>query len=309
MALLFKSDVDRAEPWSEALKKHAPELEVRIWPDAGEAEEIDYALVWKPPRGLMASYPNLKAIFSLGAGIDHLASDPELPAGVPVVRMVEPGLTTGMTEYVVMSVLMHHRRMPDYAMAQQDRIWALLDVPLAAGRGVGVMGLGVLGSDAAETLAGLGFDVAGWSRSAKEVPGVMSFHGTEQLQAFLARSEILVCMLPSTAETQGLLNSKALGMLPRGAVLINAARGDLLVEDDLLKALASGQITGASLDVFSYEPLVPDHPFWEHPRIVITPHCASITVPDSGARAVAENIRRLEASEPMEHVIDFAKGY
>ncbi len=309
MALVFKSDVDRAELWSEALKNLAPELEMRTWPDTGDAEEIDYALVWKPPRGLMASYPNLKAIFSLGAGIDHLASDPELPAGVPVVRMVEPGLCAGMTEYVVMSVLMHHRRMLDYAAAQRDKIWAMLDVPLAPGRRVGIMGLGVLGADAAETLAGLGFDVAGWSRAAKDVPGVTSFHGPDALQPFLARSEILICLLPSTVETQGILNSKTLGMLPRGAVLINSARGDLLVEDDLLKVLASGQIVGASLDVFSYEPLVPDHPFWEHPRIVITPHCAAVTEPDSGARTVVENIRRLEAGEPMLHQVDFAKGY
>ncbi|MDH3472381.1 MAG: glyoxylate/hydroxypyruvate reductase A [Rhodospirillales bacterium] len=309
MALLFKSDVDRADAWSEALNKYSPELEVRVWPEEGAAEEIDYALVWKPPRGLLAGFPNLKAIFSLGAGIDHLASDPELPAGVPVVRMVEPGLTAGMTEYVAMSVLLHHRRMLDYAAAQRDKMWAVLETPLAGSRRVGIMGLGVLGTDAAETLAGLGFDVAGWSRSPKQVPGVESFHGAEGLQPFLARSEILVCLLPLTPETRGILDSKTMAMLPEGAVLINAARGEMLVEDDLLRALGSGQIAGASLDVFNYEPPVPDHPFWEHPRIVMTPHCASITVPDTGARMVAENIRRLESGQSLEHVVDLAKGY
>jgi glyoxylate/hydroxypyruvate reductase A len=151
--------------------------------------------------------------------------------------------------------------------------------------------------------------VAGWSRSPKQVPGVEIFHGAEGLEPFLARSEILACLLPLTPETQGILNSKTMAMLPEGAVLINAARGELLVEDDLLRALGSGQITAASLDVFNYEPPVPDHPFWEHPRIVMTPHCASITVPETGARMVAENIRRLESGQPLEHVVDMAKGY
>jgi len=309
MALLFKSEVDRADLWAEALRECAPELEVRVWPEAGEPSEIEYALVWKPPRGLLKSYPNLKLIFSLGAGIDHLTSDPELPEGVPVLRMVEPGLTAGMTEYVVMSVLMHHRRMVDYAGMQRDKVWEMLPTPLAADRKVGVMGLGVLGADAAEALAGLGFDVAGWSRSPKSVPGVAAFHGAEQLGPFLARSEILVCLLPLTAETLGILNARTLALLPRAAALINVGRGELLVEDDLLPALDAGQVAGATLDVFSSEPLAPEHPFWTHPRVVMTPHCASITMPDSGARAVVENIRRLEAGEPLLHVADIARGY
>ncbi len=309
MALLFQSDVDRADSWSDALKSHRPGLEVRVWPEAGDPAEIDYALVWKPPRGLLASFPNLKVIFSLGAGIDHLASDPELPDDVPTVRMVESGLTAGMTEYVVMSVMFHHRRMLDYAAAQRDKIWAVLDVPLAAKRRVGVMGLGVLGADAAETLAGLGFDVAGWSRSPKSVPGVIAFHGPEQLEPFLKRSEILVCLLPLTAETKGIVNRETLETLPRRAAVINAARGGLVDEKDLLQALETGRVTGATLDVFENEPLEPEHPFWSHPRVVVTPHVASLTVPDTGAQSVAENIRRFEAGEPRQNVVDFARGY
>jgi glyoxylate/hydroxypyruvate reductase A len=309
MALLFKSEIDRADLWAEALGKCDPELEVRVWPESGDPAEIEYALVWKPPQGLLKGFPNLKLIFSLGAGIDHLTSDTELPDGVPVLRMVEPGLTAGMTEYVVMSVLMHHRRMVDYAGMQREKIWAILPTPLAADRKVGVMGLGVLGADAAEALAGLGFDVAGWSRSPKSIPGVTGFHGADQLEAFLARSEILVCLLPLTKETFGILNARTLAMLPRGAALINVGRGDLLNENDLLPALDSGQIAGATLDVFAFEPLMPEHPFWTHPRVIMTPHCASLTVPDSGAQAVVENIRRLKAGEPLLDVANVGRGY
>jgi glyoxylate/hydroxypyruvate reductase A len=309
MALLFKSELDRADLWAEALRRCDPALEVRVWPELGAPAEIDYALVWKPPPGLLASLPKLKLIFSLGAGIDHLTSDPVLPPGVPVLRMVEPGLTGGMTEYVVMSVLMHHRRMVDYAGLQRDKVWEILPTPLAAERPVGIMGLGVLGAEAAAALTGLGFDVAGWSRTAKSIAGVESFHGTEQLEGFLARSEILVCLLPLTGETRGILNARTFAQLPRGAAVINVGRGDLLAEDDLLRALDGGQIGAATLDVFAAEPLAPDHPFWSHPRVVVTPHIASLTVPDSGARAVIENIRRLEAGAPLRNVADLGRGY
>ena len=309
MALLFKSEEDRADLWADALRRCDPELDVRVWPEVGAPAEIDYALVWKPPPGLLASLPALKLIFSLGAGIDHLTSDPELPAGVPVLRMVEPGLTGGMTEYVVMSVLMHHRRMVDYAGLQRDKVWQVLPTPLAAQRRVGIMGLGVLGADAAAALTALGFEVAGWSRTPKEIDGVQSFHGTEQLGAFLARTEILVCLVPLTDETRGILNARTFARLPRGAAVINVGRGELLAEDDLLQALDGGQVGAATLDVFAAEPLDPAHRFWSHPRVVVTPHIASLTVPDSGARAVIENIRRHEAGAPLLNVADLGRGY
>lgn len=309
MALLFKSELDRADLWADALRRSDPALEVRVWPEVGAPAEIDYALVWKPPPRLLASLPELKLIFSLGAGIDHLTSDPELPRGVPVLRMVEPGLTGGMTEYVVMSVLMHHRRMVDYAGLQRDKVWEVLPAPLAAERRVGIMGLGVLGAEAAAALTALGFDVAGWSRTPKTIARVESFHGTEQLEAFLARSEILVCLVPLTDETRGILNAQTFDQLPRGAAVVNVGRGELLAEDDLLQALDDGQIGTATLDVFAAEPLDPAHPFWSHPRVVVTPHIASLTVPDSGARAVIENIRRHEAGAPLLNVADLGRGY
>lgn len=309
MALVFHSNSDSAEAWLAALGKHLPDLEVRVWPEAGDRAGIDYALVAHPPRGMLKSFPNLKAIFSLWAGIDHFSSDPELPAGIPIVRMVEPGLTRGMTEYVLLNVLFHHRRMLEYLAQEKEKVWKPLDTPLAAERKVGVMGLGALGTDAARVLAALGFDVAGWSRNQKSVPDVTTFHGAEGLEPFLQHCEILVCLLPLTSETRGILNRRTLGLLPEGAAVINAARGELLVDDDLFHAFGTGRVAGASLDVFGYEPLVPEHPFWEHPKILVTPHCAAVTRPDTGAQAVAENIRRLEGGGQLAHVVDLDRGY
>ena len=308
MALLFKGDIDRGGDWQAALTRHAPDIEIRTWPDTGAVAEIDYALVWKPPRGFLASLPNLKAIFSIGAGIDHLASDPDLP-DIPVVRMVEPGLTTGMTEFVVMSVLYHHRFMLDYRAQQRARAWHEISQVAPDRRRVGIMGLGVLGCDALERLKLFGFDLAGWSRSRKSIPGVSCFGGPEQLSAFLRRSDIVICLLPLTAETRGILNAETLALLPRGAAVINVARGGHVVEADLLAALDSGQVGGATLDVFEDEPLAEDSRFWDHPRVVVTPHIASMTIPDSAAAAVVHQIRRLQQGLPLEHVVDFGRGY
>lgn len=309
MALLFKSDADRAELWVPAIRARLPEMEVRVWPDLGDPDEIEYTLIWKPPAGLLAGFKNLKAIFSLGAGIDHLASDPKLPPQVPVVRMVERGLTSGMTEYVVMQTLFHHRRMLDYRDQQASETWKILPFVPAWKRRVGIMGLGVLGSDAAEKLAALRLDVAGWSRSPKALDGIDCYHGSEGLEDFLARTEILVCLVPLTEETRGILNAETFAKLPAGACIINAGRGGHLVEEDLLAALESGHIDSASLDVFHDEPLPAGHPFWQHPRVVVTPHVASITVPETAIESLAANVERMEAGLPLENVVDFKRGY
>ncbi|WP_282605880.1 glyoxylate/hydroxypyruvate reductase A [Pelagibius sp. Alg239-R121] len=309
MALLFKSDVDRAEVWQDAIATLLPELEFRNWPEVGDPAEIEYALVWHPPRGELAKLPNLKAIFSLGAGIDHLASDPDLPKDVPVVRMVDQSLTLGMTEFVVMSVLRHHRRIHDYELQQRQKTWEQHVTPLAWQRKVGILGLGVLGSDAADKLNYLGFDVAGWSRSEKNVPGVTSFSGEEGLRPFLERSEILVCLLPLTENTKGILNAETLALLPRGAYLVNAGRGQHMVPGDVLAALNSGQLAAATLDVFPEEPLPQDSPFWDHPKVLVTPHGASITSPITAAEALAESIKCLREGQPLQNVVDFDRGY
>ena len=309
MTLLIKTDIDRGNAWAEALAANFPELKTVNWPFDGDPAEIDYALVWQPPKGELKRYPNLKAIFSVGAGIDHLASDPDLPRGIPVVRMVEPGLTAGMSEYVVLAVLNHHRFMLDYAAQRRAKLWEEIPQVPAEARQVGVLGLGVLGRDALEKLKPFGFRLAGWSRTPKSITGVTCFHGSGGLEEFLAETDILVCLLPLTAETTGILNAGTFAKLPAGAAVINVGRGGQLVERDLLAALDSGQIGGATLDVFQKEPLPEDHPFWEHPRVFMTPHVASMTVPQTAVRAIVANIQRLEAGESLQHVVDLKRGY
>ena len=309
VTLLFKSDNDRPEAWVPALRQAMPELDIRVWPEVGNPEDITYALLWQPPDGVLGRCRNLKAILSLGAGVDHLMGDPELPDHLPIVRMVDPSLTDGMSEYVLFHTLRYHRDVPYYEACQRERKWHMLTPVMPQERRVGILGLGVLGADAARKLAALSFDVAGWSRSPKQVEDVASFHGTDGLAAFLARSEILVCLLPLTPDTAGILNAELFAGLPEGACLINPARGGHLVDDDLLAALDSGRIAGATLDVFHTEPLPTDHPFWDHPKVTITPHVASVTNPKTAAEQVAANIRRAEAGEPLPNLVDRTAGY
>ncbi len=310
LKLLFISTEDRADPWRKALREELPDLEFRLWPDeVGAREEIDYALAWKPPAGELRKYPNLKAILSLGAGIDHLAADPELPISVPVSRLVDRSLTAGMTEYVLYWVIHYHRNMGRYAKMMSEGIWEHIPQHDPRLRRVGVLGLGQLGGDAATKLTLLNYDVAGWSKSKKEMPGVQSFFGMDMLPDFLARSDILVCLLPITSMTKGIINSKNLAMLPKGAVLINCARGAHVIDKDLIKALNSGQLSGATLDVFHAEPLPHDHPYWVHPKIKLTPHMASLTVPQSAAAYIAENIRRVERGIPPLNTVNVQAGY
>jgi glyoxylate/hydroxypyruvate reductase len=309
MALLFKSETDRASLWREAFAKLAPDLEFREWPEVGDPAEIEFALVWHPIKGDLKRYPNLKAIFSLGAGIEHIFSDPELPKHIPVVRMVDHGLTKGMTEYVLLHVLRFHRRTPELEAQKEAGVWNYIDYPPAWERRVGVMGLGVLGGDAARTIAAFEFDTAGWSRRPKQIAGVECFHGEEGFGRFLQRTEILVNLLPLTDATQDILNARTFAQLPRGACLINAARGRHLVEEDLIPALDSGQLAGAALDVFREEPLPAGHPFWKHPKIWVSPHVASVTQPSTAAKGVLDGIARLRAGLPLENVVDWAEGY
>jgi glyoxylate/hydroxypyruvate reductase A len=309
MALLFRSSVDSEARWKPQLARLMPELAVRIWPEIGDPAEIDYALVWRPEPGLLASLPNLKLILSLGAGVDHLLCDPYLPRSVPIVRLVDPYMTDAMSEYVILQVLRLHRQDLTYRAQQEKEIWVELDQKNAVERTVGILGSGELGQDAARKLIGLGFDVALWGRHEKTVAGVRSYAGNAELPALLARSEILVCLLPLTPTTEGILNARMFAMLPRGAALINAARGGHLVEEDLLAALAAGQLSGAVLDVFRDEPLPAGHPFWHHPRIVVTPHVAAATHPPTAAPIILDNIRRFEEGRPLLHQVDRARGY
>jgi glyoxylate/hydroxypyruvate reductase len=308
MAILFLSPSDDPAEWLPELQRQLPDREVRVWPDIGDPDDIDYALIWRPPAGVLKRLPNLKVMLSLGAGVDGVLNDPELP-DLPLVRMVEPGLTEGMTEFVVLQVLHWHRQMEAYRVQQRDRVWRQLPQKLARERRVGFLGLGVLGADAARVLKELRFDVAGWSRSTRDLAGITCFHGASGLSAFLARTEILVCLLPLTDETTAILNWETLAALPKGACVVNVARGGHVDEAEMLAALDSGHIAGASLDVFTEEPLPPDHPFWTHEKVIVTPHVAAVTHARTSVVHIAEQIRRYEAGLPLENLVDRRRGY
>src|SRR5262245_316328 len=300
--------------WEQRFRALAPRHDIRVWPDrVGDPADIHYACVWNPPPGLLAGFPNLKAIFSLGAGADELVADPKLP-DVPVVRIVDPDLTMRMTEYVVLHVLMHHRRQRLYDAQQRERMWRDHDQPAANEVAVGIMGLGVLGSTAASALQRLGFNVAGWSRTPKSIAGIECYSGAAGLEPFLRRTEILVCLLPATPATRGIINRdlmrklKADGAL-RGAFLINAGRGALQVDGDIIAALDDGTLSGATLDVFATEPLPAASAFWAHPKVTITPHNAAQSAPQTLVINVLRQIDRLEQGAPLENVVDRRIGY
>jgi glyoxylate/hydroxypyruvate reductase len=315
MALLFLLSSWSRDEWTQAMRRQGPDIDIRIWPDEmGNIEDITYALAWLPPPHVLESLPNLKMIFSLGAGVDAILKDPTLPEGVPIARVAEPDLTMRMTEYVVMQVLMHHRQQRRFEENQRNRIWDCFPTHSASALAVGIMGLGVLGSDAAQKLASLGFKVAGWSRSRKTIPGIECFAGPEEFDSFLKRTDILVCLLPHTPETTGLINGEVIAKLSRkgpfGApILINAGRGKQQVESDILAALDSGALYAATLDVFETEPLPQDSPFWSHPKVTLTPHAAADSDPDTITAYVLRQIRRHQAGLPVENIIDRKRGY
>jgi glyoxylate/hydroxypyruvate reductase len=309
MAILFKSTAASVTRWRPFLTQAWSDRDLRFWPEIGDKTAIDYALVWHPEPGLLASLPNLRLVLSLGAGVDHILRDPELPPGVPIVRLVDPYMTRSMSEYVALQVLRLHRQDFVYRAQQAATEWREHAQKNAAERTVGILGFGQLGQDAAATLKALGFDVAGWSRSGRAVPGFLTYGGAAGLDALLRRSEILVSLLPMTPETEGILNADLFARLPHGAGLVNAGRGRQLVEDDLLAALESGQISAAVLDVFREEPLPPAHPFWRHSHIIVTPHVAAETHPPTATAIIAQAIDDFEAERPIANVIDREKGY
>ena len=310
MAILLSTKASTMEAWRDALLEVDPSLDVRLFPAAGDLAEIEAAVCWTAhDMAELRRYPNLKLIVSMGAGVDHLMRPPGPPPGIPVARLVDTRLTQGMTEWVLLNVLRFHRQDAEYRAQQAARIWNELPAPDTARRRIGILGLGELGGDAARKLLALGFPVMGWSRRPKEFSGVETYHGAEGLAAMLARSDILVCLLPLTPDTRGVLDARSLALLPRGAFLLNAARGGHVVQADLLAALDSGQLAGAALDVFEPEPLPPDHALWAHPKVVLTPHAASITIPRSAAPQVVENIHRARQGAPLLNRVDFGAGY
>ncbi len=310
MRFMFLSGADKAEAWRDEILKRFPDAGFDIWPDEVTDKSIyDYAIVWRPPVGELKTFPNLKAILSLGAGVDGILVDTELPDDVPVVRLVDRCLTEGMSEYVLYWTIHYHRKMDVYGKWRAENRWKQLRQTDSRERRVGFLGLGELGGDAARKVAALGFDVAGWSRSEKHIDGVTSFFGDDGLTPFLNRTEILVVLLPLTEATRGIINKDTLAALPDDACLINAARGPHVVDDDLLAALDSGHLRAATLDVFHTEPLPEDHPYWTHPQVTVTPHMASLTVPSTGADWMEQNIELIEAGQPPLNRIDPKRGY
>lgn len=305
---LYKSDPVRGQLWAEVFRQHAPDIDFRIWPDIGDASRVRFLAAWVPPDDLATRFPALEVLFSSGAGVDQF-DFAALPPTLPVVRMVEPGIVQGMVEYVTHAVLDLHRDMPQYRRQQQQDLWQPLQVRPAAECRVGVLGLGSLGQSVLAQLRGLGFDCAGWSRSQHTLDTIPCFAGADGLAALLARTDILICLLPLTDATRGLLNAALFAQLPRGARLVHVGRGPQLVNDDLLAALASGQLSEAVLDVCDPEPLPADHAFWQHPHIQLTPHIASMTHPLSAAEVVLDNLRRFAAGAPMLGLVDRARGY
>jgi glyoxylate/hydroxypyruvate reductase A len=291
-----------------------PEMPIVVLGEPFDRRAVHYVASWKHPAGSLTGLPNLAAIFSLGAGVDFLFADDKLPA-VPIARVVDPDLTTRMSEYVVLHCLMYLRQQHRYISQQREKLWEDdRNQPAARSVRVGIMGLGELGLDAAAKLKVIGFDVAGWSRSPKHIEGLRTFSGEEGMKDFLARTDILVCLVPLTPETRGIINAGLIAALAQngrlgGPVVINAGRGGLQVEEDILAALDTGTLKGATLDVFETEPLPTASPLWSHPGVTITPHNAAMSEPEAIASLITAQIRRLEAGEPLQHLVDPARGY
>lgn len=314
MSLLVAMTGWHVEDWRERFSALLPELPVVTLGEPFDRRAVHYVASWKHPEGSLAGLPNLAAIFSLGAGVDHIFADSRLPE-VPIARVVDPDLTARMSEYVVLHCLMHLRQQRRYDRQQQAKSWDDdRHQPAARSVRVGIMGLGELGLDAARKLQMIGFDVAGWSRSPKAVDGLVTFAGSDDMLAFLGRTDILVCLLPLTPDTRGMLNADLFAALAQngrlgGPLLINAGRGGLQVEADILAALDAGTLKGAALDVFESEPLPADSPLWSHPAVTVTPHNAAMSEPEAIATLIAAQIRRMQAGEPLEHMVDPTRGY
>jgi glyoxylate/hydroxypyruvate reductase A len=301
-------------PWVDRFRKVLPDRDIVVLGEDFDKARVEYVATWGPKPGCLSGLSNLRALFSLGAGVDHLMNYPDLPE-VPIVRVAQDDLTHRMSEYVVMHCLMHLRDQHRFDADQRAKRWQPDRAPPIAGDvRVGIMGFGVLGQDAARKLKVMGFDVAGWSRTAKSVDGFETYAGEDGLSAFLARTDILVSLIPLTPDTRGVLNRSLFEKLAHdgrlgGPVLINAGRGKLQVETDILACLDDGTLKAATLDVFEVEPLPQDSPLWTHPRVTISPHNAATSEPEATARYIADQIGRYEAGEPFENTVDRTRGY
>jgi glyoxylate/hydroxypyruvate reductase A len=305
--ILFQSVDADAEESLALLARQLPQAHFDLWPQVGK-EDYDIAVCWKPPAGFFRGR-RFRAIFNMGAGVDALLQDPELPAGTPIVRLEDAGMAEQMEEYVAWAALSFLRNMDVYAQQQRRATWKPLDPRPRENFAVGIMGLGLLGTRVARYLRAMGFPVRGWNRSARSIEGVDCYSGEAGLGQFLAGTQMLVCMLPLTPQTQGILSRDLFERLPRGSYLVSIGRGLHLVEEDLLQALNSDRLAGAVLDVVPCEPLPAEHAFWRHPLITLTPHISAQTLMEASMRQIAEKIVAFMHSEPVSGLIDRSRGY
>ncbi len=309
MSLLLLAPNRDMTAWKKALLEIDPNLDIEIWPQVEEKDRVHFAVAWNQPDHLLDSYPNLKAVCSLGAGADHLLRDESLPEEVPICRVVSPSLIRQMKEYLFNAVLNYQRNTYRYYRQMHRTVWEVHPNKDAGDFTIGIMGLGSLGKPTALQLAEFGYKVAGWSRTPKELEKVETYAGMEEFEAFLSATRLLVCMLPLTPETEDILDLDLFRKLDRPAHIVNVARGDHLVEEDLIYALDKGWLEGATLDVFREEPLAEQHPFWNRDRIVITPHVCSLTPPDEVAPQIVENYKRALSGMELNHKVDRGRGY
>lgn len=307
LRLLLQTSAGDAAAWHEAFIAALPEADVALWPDVPFAP--DYVVAWKPPADLFARCARPRAIFNLGAGVDALLRAAEPPSDVPVIRLEDAGMARQMAEYVTAAVLACYRQLDAYRVQQRAAHWQPLPQRAPESFPVGLLGLGVLGAACADVLGRFGFPLRGWSRTRRTLPGVRTFAGLAELPAMLSGTQALVCLLPLTHDTRGLIDDARLAMLPAGAHLVNVARGPLVVERDLLARLDGGHVASATLDVFDDEPLPAAHPFWHHPRVTVTPHVSAVTLLEPSVAQVAAKIRQLERNEHVSGVIDRRHGY
>lgn len=309
MDIIFHFTGANPELWQNALQQALPDANMRVWHE-GDTAAADYALVWKPPAAMLRGRTDLKAIFNLGAGVDAILQLADaLPVGVPVIRLDDAGMGVQMAEFVAHAVLRYFRRLDDYAVQNREQIWRFLTPYEKKDFSIGVLGLGVLGNRIIDALRGFDFPLNGWSRTQKNLPGVNCYAGHDQLDQFLSASRLLVVILPLTTETENLLDKAKLALLPKGAYVINVARGAHIIEADLLALIQQGHIAGATLDVFREEPLPPAHPFWQEPRITITPHISALTMRDESARQIAAKIQSLQDGLPIAGLVNQQRGY